>query len=458
MSAFLNAYPLGNEWRRPFERAFHRRLDPVRCYAGPAIEPVLAGLNALALTLDPETILLSGRFGRLSKKHRQFVIGHELAHTVQLSHPGEDAVPDLEAEAWRAAAAALAGDRFRIRGRSTRPLAALALVQNEDARRYFSRYPVMLDVRITQTQLIRPFHFERLIDLMLQSDEHDFLIESHGEPEALIIRLRQGSQADVSRDILERLSRMYRVHRAMEQASGDNLSRWAAVMDSIGERLPDSRIPWLERIGRPGTGDDPRRIREAKELARRWLIQQAQAIELNEEQMDRYLAKMRRLHDKGLRKIEFRGCNVGRALAMLQSLRRFFGAQRIGALDTYSGFGEMRVGIGRGSIAALLRRHPQAQIYGAPGQQFAIRIIVHANHSASIFAAADSREVVRRWIADHVMAGETPQQQPFPLHWIETTPRVFARDPAYRQHVKYSTELWFMDLPPAGPAALPGAA
>jgi hypothetical protein len=439
---------LKNDWRLPFERAFGQCFARVRLCRGRHVDYTLTRYAAVALTITPETILVSHHFDLLSEERKKLVIGHELVHCVQLHHHGMDAIAQLEAEAWQAAAAALSGYKYQIQGKACQPLAALALVENGDAARYFDRYPQILDLNVTQTLRIRPFHFERLMDLMLASDESDFVLECHGNPNGLKMPLRSGNtEFEVTRDNLNTLSRIQQVHQGIEQA-GTNIDRWSRLMESIGQRLPDSEVPWTERIGRAGAGDEQRRIQEATDRAGNWLVRQTESIDLDKPRLYRYLDKMGRLHGRRIQRIQFCSCNIGDRLDTLQAMRRFFGAQRVGAPNVRSGFGIARVGVGRGSISALFRDHPQARAYGEPGQQFAIRIITQAGSSrARIFSAADNRAAIRAWISEHLMPGGRWRRRVFPVHWINTQPRAFPRDRSYRQTIRYSSELWYSHFP-----------
>ena len=448
MGASLISSRLKNAWCRPFESAFGKCFGRVRLCRGPGVDHALTKFGLAALTIFPETILVSRHFDLLSEERKKLVIGHELAHCVQLHHHGVDAIAQLEAEAWQASAAALSGHKFQIQGKACQPLAAVALVENGDAARYFNRYPQIMDLRVTRTRRIRPFHFERMMDLMLAFDESDFVLESHGNPDGLKMPLRSGNtEFEVTRDNLNTLLRIQQVHQGIEQA-GTNLDRWSRLMASIGQRLPDSEVPWTERIGRPGAGDEQRRIQEATDLAGNWLVRQTESIDLDKARLYRYLDKMGRLHGRRIQKIQFCSCNIGDRLETLQAMRRFFGAQRVGAPNVRSGFGLARIGVGRGSIRALLRDQPQARVYGETGQQFAIRIITQADSSrARIFSAADNRAAIRAWISEHLMLGGRWRRRAFPVHWLNTQPRVFPRDRSYRQHIRYSSELWYTEFP-----------
>ena len=142
---------LKNGWRAPFESAFDKCFRHVRLWYGSDVDRTLTRLGVVALTISPETIFVSRRFDLLSEEHKKLVVGHELVHCVQLYNYGIDAIAQLEAEAWQAAAAALSGHKFQIQGKACQPLAALALVENSDAARYFNRYPQILDLNVTQT-------------------------------------------------------------------------------------------------------------------------------------------------------------------------------------------------------------------------------------------------------------------------------------------------------------------
>jgi hypothetical protein len=57
--------------------------------------------------------------------------------------------------------------------------------------------------------------------------------------------------------------------------------------------------------------------------------------------------------------------------------------------------------------------------------------------------AADSWDAVSRWVAAHIMAGTRFRRGAFPIHFLETTPPVFPRDPGYKLHIKDSSHLWW---------------
>jgi hypothetical protein len=448
MSVHISTVKLKKKWTALFESAFHRSFDRVRWYRGDAIDRLLTGRGALALTVSPEMVLLHKFFFQISAYPKALIIGHELAHTVQLGKGGNDSARQLEAEAWHAAALALSGRRVRIDGKASRPLTALALLQNADARNYFNYFPHLLDLAISRATLVRPFHFERLMDMMLASDERDFVIESHGNPSGLSMPLRattrqQGAtEFEVTRSSLDKLSRMRQIHRNASQA-GDDLSRWSRLIESIEARMPESAVPWSQRIGRPGSGDEQRRVDAARSLVRNWMIREAESLNLNEEQLDRYIEKSNRIYEKGIRKIAFVGCNLGRRLDSLQAMRVFFNAQRFGAPTVRSGYGRVSVGLGARAMRLLLARF-QPLIFGRQGQRFAIHI---TNRGRSIYAAADNQNAVKEWIIDHLMLGGEGRRRTFPLHWLQLAPATFPRDPAYRQHFRYSSELWYSDFP-----------
>lgn len=448
MKAPVTTAKLKKKWLSLFESAFCRSFDRVRLYSGAPVDRILTGRGALALTVSPEAVLLHNSFFQISASRKALIIGHELVHTVQLGHGGNDSARQLEAEAWRSAALALSGRKVRIEGKAKQPLAALALLQSANARNYFSYFPHLLDLAISQARLVRPFHFERLMDMLLASDEQDFVLESHGNPSGLSMPLRattpqQGAtEFEVTRSSLNKLSRMRRIHRNLAQA-GNDIGRWSRLLESIEARMPESSVPWNQRIGRPGSGDEQSRIEEARSLVRNWMIREAESLDLNEDQLDRYMDKSNRIFEKGIRKIAFVGCNLGRRLDSLQAMRVFFNSQRFGAPTVRSGYGRVSVGLGARAMRLLLGRF-QPLIFGRQGRRFAIHI---TNRGRTIYAAADNRSAVKEWIINHLMLGGEGRRCTFPLHWLQLAPAAFPRDPAYRQHFRYSSELWYSDFP-----------
>ena len=123
---------------------------------------------------------------------------------------------------------------------------------------------------------------------------------------------------------------------------------------------------------------------------------------------------------------------------------KFFNAQRVGAPNVHSGFGKVFHVTFNPEATRRLSRRRRVLVFGPRGQQFALRINRRGGVSA---AAADTRNAFRDWIVNHLMVGGTVRQRMFPLHWLQLTPPAFPRDAAYRQHFRYSSELWYSTFP-----------
>src|SRR6266566_5783200 len=115
-------------WRVVFERSFGASFEHVAVVAGPETDERLAAAGALAQAVNGGTILLASQLLTMPLEMQLWLIGHELAHTVQLGRDGSDAEDVLEREAWDAAYYALHGQRYTITGSSSTPLAAAAFV------------------------------------------------------------------------------------------------------------------------------------------------------------------------------------------------------------------------------------------------------------------------------------------------------------------------------------------
>ena len=59
---------------------------------------------------------------------------------------------------------------------------------------YFQTFPQLLDLHISHVREIRPMTFERILQLMLDSDQKDFVIDVHGSAKGLSIPLARGTE------------------------------------------------------------------------------------------------------------------------------------------------------------------------------------------------------------------------------------------------------------------------
>jgi hypothetical protein len=417
--------------RAIFEESFGISLEHVSVIAGVETDGRLMRAGALAQAIDGATVLLTSQFLTMPPAVQLWLIGHELAHTVQLSREGSDAQVALESEAWDAAASALHGQRYAITGRGSAPLSAAAFVLDRMAVHYFQTFPQLLDLRISHAREIRPLTFERILQLMLDSDQKDFVIDVHGSAKGLSIPLARGTEISAVKQSLVMLLQIDHIQREAREA-GDDLRRWRRIL----------------RIIQAPQADSVSQVENARSAVQDWITRRVTALGLSAARVQALIDAMLRLQAKEIRKIEFRSCKMGQDLDALATFREFFEAQRVGAPDVRSGIAIVHPHVGRGTMHALLRMHPQAQIAHMPdGSRFGLRLRISPSPSTDVatFAAADSWGTVRQWIATHIMGGTRYRSGGFPIHFLETDPPVFPADREYRSHIKYSSHLWYVE-------------
>jgi hypothetical protein len=422
---------LPRAWRAVFEQSFGARFEHVSVVAGPETDERLAAADALAQAIDGATILLASHLLTMPTEVQLWLIGHELAHTVQLGRDGSDAEEFLETEAWDAASSAMHGLRYAITGRGSAPLSAAAFVLDRMAVHYFQTFPQLLDLRISHAREIRPLTFERILQLMLDSDHKDFVIDVHGSAKGLSIPLARGTEISAVKQSLVMLLQIDHIRREAREA-GDDLRRWQRIL----------------RIIQSPQADSVSQVETARSAVQDWITRRVTALGLSAARVQALIDAMLRLQAKEIRKIEFRSCKMGQDLDALATFREFFEAQRVGAPDVRSGIATVQPHVGRGPMQALLRHHPQAQLARMPdGSRFGLRVRISPSPSTDVatFAAADSWGAVRQWIATHIMGGTRYRSGGFPIHFLETDPPVFPADREYRSHIKYSSHIWYVE-------------
>jgi hypothetical protein len=330
-------------WRAVFERSFGARLEHVAVVAGPETDERLAAAGALAQAVDGATILLASPLLTMPLKMQLWLIGHELAHTVQLGRDGSDAEEFLEGEAWDAAYYALHGQRYAITGSGSKPLSAAAFVLDCMAVHYFQTFPQLLDLRISQAREIRPLTFERVLQLMLDSDQEDFVIDVHGSAKGLSIPLARGTEISAVKQSLVILLQIDHIQRAVQEA-GEDLRRWRGIL----------------RIIQAPQADSVSQVEHARSAVQEWMTRRVSALGLTAARVQALIDAMLQLQAKEIRKIEFRSCKMGQDLEALATFREFFEAQRVGAPNVRSGIATVHHHVGRGPMQALLRASPGA--------------------------------------------------------------------------------------------------
>jgi hypothetical protein len=326
-----------------------------------------------------------------------------------------------------------------------------AFVADADGKRYFTTFPQLGDLTIRKATVLSPAHFESLMDNLLASDQKNFVIDAHGNPSGLRMPLASGTKISAGKRSLFMLAGIERIRTLMrladesntiwERASGADLDKWRRIVETMHSRT------WHNMIGDPWPRDTPSiaTVAAAKSLVRSRLSALVDAlfpggVSGKQGRVDRLLKKMLQLQTKGIREIQFRACNIGKDLGTLHEFRRFFGADHLCAPDVRSGMGPTSLAISRAAVDGLARRR-LAQVYDLPSGRFAILIEV-SGVTFKATCAATTRAAVGEWVAAHLMARSRYRTGTFPIHFLETEPRVFALDPEYAAHIKCRSSLW----------------
>jgi hypothetical protein len=191
-------------------------------------------------------MLLAPQLLAMPLEMQLWLIGHELAHTVQLSCDGSDAEDFLERDAWDATYYALHGQRYMITGSGSKSLSAAAFVLDPMAVHYFQTFPQLLDLRISHVRRIRLMTFERALQLMLNSDQKDFVSDVHGSAKGLSIPLARGTEISAVKQSLVILLQIDHIQRVAQRAR-DDLRRWRAILRTIQAPQADT-VPLVEEV------------------------------------------------------------------------------------------------------------------------------------------------------------------------------------------------------------------
>src|SRR5262249_19579607 len=96
----------------------------------------------------------------------------------------------------------------------------------------------------------------------------------------------------------------------------------------------------LAKIGSPGK---PSSLDLARSMVQSWIDSLLKSpLVLSERRLDEFLGKMRKVRQKDLKIVEIRSCFLGSKRFTLQVLRKFLGADIVGAPDELSCFGPLR--------------------------------------------------------------------------------------------------------------------
>ena len=111
-------------------------------------------------------------------------------------------------------------------------MAAVGLLDQNDAVRYFDRFPQLLDQSVERRVLIRPLTLERLLALMVDAEEEDFVIVSHGNPDGLVLPLTETTRVTAGEDVIKILLNALATIQEVPRA-GSDLRRWRRILDRL---------------------------------------------------------------------------------------------------------------------------------------------------------------------------------------------------------------------------------
>jgi hypothetical protein len=326
-----------------------------------------------------------------------------------------------------------------------------AFVADANAKAYFTTFPQLGDLTIRKATVLSPAHFESLMDHMLSSDQKNFVIDAHGNPSGLYMPLASGTKTSATKRSFFMLAGIERIQALMrladesntiwERASGTDLDKWRRIVETMHSKT------WHTMIGKPWPMETPlvATVAAAKSLARSRISTLVDAlfpggVSGRQRRVDTLVEKMLQLQAKGIREIQFRACNIGKDFGTLHEFRRFFGADHLCAPDLRSGISPVSLSISRGKADALARRR-LTQVYDLPSGRFAILIEV-SGEDVKAKCASDTQAAVGEWVAAHLMAHSRYRSGTFPIHFLETQPRVFALDTGYAAHIQCHSSLW----------------
>jgi len=364
------------------------------------------------------------------------LLGHELAHTVQLEGGGDDSVDYLEAEAWEASRAALCGRQYLIKGSGSLALAAAGLYMGDAAREFMETFGIEpLLVPKGNTAKIDPLTFEKILDLMTDKfkNEDDFIIDAHGHANGFGIDIAKGEQAQATTQVLATLPRIVDLRTALTNA-GDNLQELQKI---VRDKLQ----------GTPASPTDPNNkaavdaaIQENKQKIEAEISRLKNFAKVQDEAViARLTKKIADLKSKQRNRIELRTCNMGHHEGVMDFFRTLFNAKILRAATNFSAFGHFAPAAPRSEASLKLFLKQQGKVFSdaVDGGTFAFAYIPKPNAQADTPSAATSDKAVLSWIKKHV-GGANVKASKFPSHFLLTNPPAFPLDTEYKTHIKES--------------------
>lgn len=418
-------------WRAPFEQSYGRSFERVSVVTGRRIDAQLAKTGAIALAVDEATLMLSSKLWAMTMQAQLSIVGHELAHTVQLARKGSDANETLETEAWRAALAALRGEPFEILGRASHPLAAsaVALYLFDSAKDYFETFGLdNLDIPKGKTDKINPGTYEKLLDLMIKwKDEKNLVLQAHGS------RLGWGISVIDKQDEPIATTRNLNVMRGIVQlsdaitAAGDDFSKLKALL---------SKHNVLQA---------PRDVDDAKKMIKEVLDKQKSDLKLTDEAaIRRVVGKMDQVKAIKRDRVELRSCNMGNLQDTLDFFRGEYNTTLLRAPDQFSLFGWFlppNFNINSQAYNIFIKKVKIKYFtYKMTNGTFAFAYKGLPHAQAELPGAADNNLTVKDFAKAKMSMKELPDSKVkmCPTHFLLTDPPAFEKEKVYTDHLQQS--------------------
>jgi hypothetical protein len=387
-------------WRDGFARSYGVGFNDVTLAVGPDVDRCLDRSGALAMALDASTVWLSGRLRALPEGARRLVVGHELAHIVQLRRGGSDPEGALEVEAWRAAATAVRGDVYRVRGGASRPLCARAIIAmggalDASAELHYKTFQAeRIDkagaIQVDATEIVPKISLDDLLAALIASfpkaQDKSFVVCAHGNRDGMMMPAVTGSRFVANTATLQFLMQ------------------------------PD--VTSLDPTGPKGV------------------------VPLTTQQVADLVDKMEQVRKLKIVNVEFRGCAIGLNYTNLEALREFLGCTTVSAFDIKSSWARVIPNIVTAKqFDHWQKQNPKAEVARyAPGR---CGITVDWAAERVVFLA-ETKEAVPFWLKEHFFRMPAFSTSPayeawmahFAMHGLHATPLILPMDPGYATHLK----------------------
>ena len=401
-------------WRTKFERSFGHSFANVKIHIGRAIDRKLASQQAIAQTIDDKNILLSRRISQLTCLGREAILGHELAHTIQLGRKGSDSRTSLEAEAWRGTIDALRGKRHEIKGAGSNPLNAHAIIAYPPAKPYYEwikSEPVKSGGSISipakpETLAGADMNLLILMKRMALANSKDILVVAHGSPTGIRIPIVPGGNKFISVGVhLKKLIPLVNLAIAQQKSGAKN---------AAGLKLSSKQKLTLNKIG-----FNPERL---------WVFSKVtRAVRL-----------------KGLNRVVLRTCFTGMGgslyLDPLEIFRDLFGASTVSGVTTFAAFGTVHLRSSLTSSRAFSRwlsRQNKSRLFQHPATNPGFAFTISKSRPYKISARVRSWSAVEGWIKSHLHGqAKYKQGSDFPIYLLNPASPVFPLDYGFRSQLR----------------------